>query len=146
MHTLFNGFRIGSDRDLGILWLFVRRVDPSKILYLTCARFFVKLLRISLLADRQGRGHEDLDEVYSATQDNLPRPETVDTIRRNERGDDDEACVGHELRHFGYTPDVLDPIVRIEAKICVQAMSNIVPVQNVDLHLPIEQFAFEPVR
>jgi hypothetical protein len=49
---------------------------------------------------------------------------------RDERGDDDQAGIGHQLRHFADAADILDPVGLGESQILVEAVAHIVAIEQ----------------
>src|ERR1700719_1230534 len=126
-----------------ILRFLVRGVNPGEVLYLTRSSAFVKALRITALAHLQRSGDVDLDKIDVITEDNLPRSTSIQAIRRNQRGDNNQPRIRHQLRDFRNTANVLHAIDRRKSKIGVQSVANVVAIQNKDLHVTIEQIRFK---
>ena len=64
---------------------------------------------------------------------------------RDERDDDDQPGIGHQARRFGDAADVLDAVGFGEAEILVEAMADIVAVEDVAVLALGGQALFEQV-
>ena len=129
--------------DFGVIRCFVGRIDSSELTNLSRARPFVEIFGIARFANLQRRINEHFDELRIALERDLAGTAAIHSIGRDERGDYDRTCVGHQFRHFTNAANVLHPIVWREAKIRGQAVPDIVPVQHVGVHASMEQIAFE---
>src|SRR5262249_47543972 len=78
-----------------------------------------------------------LDEV--ARLHDTPDAIAVGAIRRDERRQVDDAAVGEELRDLADAADVLGPIFGREAEIGVQAVTDVVAVEDVSAHAAIPE-------
>ena len=64
----------------------------------------------------------------------VSRPAAFGFERRNERAEHDEAGVGHQPRHLAHAPDVLDAIGGGEAQVFVEAVANVIAVEQCRVH------------
>src|SRR6267378_6476478 len=121
-----NGLLVRVHYDLGILWSFVGGINSSEFTNLSRARLFIEIFWIARFADFQRRINEYFNKFRVAFERDLPRTAAIHSIRRDERGDYDRTCVGHQFRHFTNAANVLHPIVWRETKIRGQAVPDIV--------------------
>ena len=59
--------------------------------------------------------------------------------RRDERAEHDQADVGHQLRHLADAADVLDPVGGGEAEILVEAVADVVAVEQGGMNAALVQ-------
>ena len=71
----------------------------------------------------------DLEELFRT--DNLPGGPTLGPERRDKRNKHDEPRIHKQLRCLCHAPDILDPVCIREAKIAVEAMPDIIAVQQI---------------
>ena len=126
--AVFRRKRVRFNDKRGIFRWFVRRVDSCEAFDETSAGLFVKALRITLFTRRKWRADIDFAEIGVA--DDLPRHVAIFTIGGDERRQDNEARVVHEFGDFSDAADVLLAVFRREAKIFVQAMADVVAVEQ----------------
>jgi hypothetical protein len=70
-----------------------------------------------------------LDELACGEQ--VARHAPLVAERRNEADEDDQAGIHHQLRHLGNAPDVFHPVRLGEAQVAIQAMANVVAVEQI---------------
>ena len=58
---------------------------------------------------------------------------------RDERDNRDEAGIDHEPGNFRDTPDVLHPVGISEAEIAIEAVPDVVAIQDVGVHAALEE-------
>jgi hypothetical protein len=120
---------VRRDRQLRVGRRLVRRGDPGELLDLAGARLLVEALHVALLADLDRAVDEDLDEIAGLHE--RAHLVAVGPIRRDEGRDGDDAGVGEELRDLADAPDVLGAILGREPEILVQAVPDVVAVEDV---------------
>jgi hypothetical protein len=103
-------------------------------LQLARSRLLIEPLWIAFFADCQRRINEDLHELGAALQGNRPRPGAVGSVGRDERSNNDGAGIGHELGHLGDAANILGAILWRETEVRVQAVPQIVAIENVGVH------------
>src|ERR1700758_5611749 len=124
--------------DFRILRDFIWVVDPGEIFYLTSPSAFVKLLRIPQFADLQGSRDVRLYELDVGAQNDFSRTSTIQTIRGYKRSDHNQTGICHQFCNLGDATDVFHSVFSRKSKVGVQAVTNIVSVQNIDLHMAVE--------
>ena len=103
---------------------------PVKFLSSPRAGLLVEALRVALLGDVERRVDEDLDEL---ARRRAARGPSRRSARNGEMNDDqhDQAGVDHQLRHLGDAADVLDAVGVGEAEVLVEAVADVVAVEQV---------------
>ena len=117
------------EHDFGVLRGLERAVDAGKVLDLAAAGAGVEALGIARLADLERRVDVDLGEGDVAGD--LARQPPLVAERRDERDEDDEPGIGHQPGHFGDAADVLDARLLGEAEVLVEAVADVVAVEDV---------------
>jgi integrase len=133
----------GADDDFRIFGGFVGGVDAGELLDAAGAGFLVEVFRVARLANMEGGADEDLDEIAAAFDGDLAGATPVEPVGGDEGGDDDDAAVGHEFRDFGDAADVFDAVLGGEAEVRVEAVPDVVAVEDVSVDGAVEEFAFE---
>ena len=87
------------------------------------------------------RVDEDLDELVGI--DELAHHLALGAERRDERAQDDHACVDEQLRDFADTADVLHAIGVGEAEVAIQAVADVVAVEHVSVRATRVQLTLE---
>jgi hypothetical protein len=95
------------------------------------------------LGDGQGGVDEDLDEL--AVVEDLAGQAALGAERRDEGGQHDQAGVDHQLGDLGDPADVLDPVLLGEAEVAVEAVPDIVAVQQIGVAAQGVQALFDQV-
>ncbi len=131
------------DVDLGTLRRFVRRIDAGEVLELATTGLLVQPLNVAVFGDRQWR--IDVNLVELARLEQAARHAALGPERRDERHHHDEARIGHQLADFGDSPDVLDPVRIREAQVTVQAVADVVAVEQVGVLAEGEQALLDQV-
>ena len=129
--------------DFRVFRRFVGRIDAGEVLDRAAERPGVEALRVAPGAFLEGRVDEDLDEFALGHQ--FARHAPLGAERRDEGDDDDQPGVGHQPRHFGDAADVLDAVLVGEAEVAVQAVADIVAVEDVGVAARGVQLLFEQV-
>src|ERR1700736_3481925 len=101
----------------------------GKILQLAAARLAIEALDVPPFGLGERRVHEDLDELVSGQEG--ARAPALRPEGRDERYEDDEARIHHEPGDLGHAPDVLHPVLFREPQVLVQAVADIVSVEQV---------------
>ena len=102
---------------------------PVKFVQLAPPGLSVSPFAVPCLGHCQGGVHVDLHEP--SLPDQLPRHLPLRPEGGDERDEDDQSGVDHEVDHFSDAPDVLDAISIGEPKVLVQSVPYIVPVEEV---------------
>ena len=84
-----------------------------------------------------------LDEF--ARRDHASHHLALGAERRDERGDDDQAGIGHQLRHLADAADILDAIGIGEAEILVEPVADIVAIQQEGVAVHSRQLLLDDV-
>ena len=127
----------------GALGPLVRRVDAGEVLQLAPPRLLVEPLGVALLGHAQRRVDEDLDEL--SLLDEGPDAAALALERGDEGRDHDQARVDHQLRHLADPADVLDAVGIGEAEILVQAVPDVVAVEQVGVMAAAVQHPLDEV-
>ncbi len=108
----------------------VGAVDAGEVLQLAGAGLLVEALHVARLGHRQRRVDEDLDELAVAPAARAPcrRSARNGEMKRDQH---DQAGVDHQLGDLGDAADVLDPVVVGEAQVLVEAVADVVAVEQV---------------
>src|SRR3954453_21959786 len=116
---------------------FVRTVDPGEVLELARARLGIEALGIALLRFAERRIDENLEELAFGhhPSDHV----ALGTKWRNERSQQDQAGVGHDPGDLADPADVLDAIGLSETEIPVEAVADIVAVEQEGVTPPRRQ-------
>ena len=122
-----------------MLWRLEGAVDAGEILDLAAAGAGVEALGVARFADLERRIDVDFGELDVAG-DFAGQPPLV-AEGRDERDEDDEPGIGHQPRHFGDAADVLDALGLGEAEVLVEAVPDIVAVEDVG----VPAFGGEPL-
>ena len=133
----------GVDAHLGIGGGLVRGVDPGEIEEFAPPCLFEQALGIVGFGHGQRGIDEDLDEL--AWPDTGASKVTLGSEGRDERGDDDEAGVDHETGHFGGATDVLYPVGIGEPQVLVEAVADVVAVQEIGVAPQLVELALDDV-
>src|SRR5690606_9249260 len=120
-----------------------RAVDAGEILDLAAPRPRIEALWIARLADLEWGIHVDLGKTDIAGD--LSRDTALVAEGRDERDDDDEARVGHELGHFRHATDVLHARFLGETEILVESVADIVAIEDVGMPPLGSEALFEQV-
>ncbi|MEW5304455.1 MAG: hypothetical protein WDW36_007065 [Sanguina aurantia] len=88
------------------------------------------------MAAMNSRFHELIDR---------PRRASLAAIRRNGADQHDQARIDHQVGNFGNAPDILDPVLRCEAEILVDAVTDVVAVQQIRVIAEHVQATFDQV-
>lgn len=105
--------------------------------------FFVEPLHIPLFADLQRRADIDLDKAFFPNKfaGHLPLP--------LERGDkcrhDNKTGIHHQFGYFGNAADILHAVGVGEAEVFVEALANVVAVQDISAIAACMQLHFQSV-
>jgi hypothetical protein len=88
--------------------------------------------------------------VSTKTSTNSPQaavrgPAALGAERRDEGGQHDQAGVDHQLGDLGHPADVLDPVFLGEAEVLVQAVADVVAVQQIGVAAQGVQALFDQV-
>src|SRR4029077_5677643 len=102
-----------------------------------------EILGITRLAHFERRINKHLDKLRIAFERNFARTAAIHSVRRNKRSDDHRAGISHQFRHFAYAANVLHPVAWREPEIRVQAVSDVVAVEDIGVHAAMVQVAFE---
>ena len=127
-------FLSGIESELRRLGRFIWLIDTGEVLDLAGQRSLVQALRIAGDNRFQRRLNEDLQEL--AFRRSVTSQPSFGSEWRDERAEHDEAGVCHQPRHFADAPNVLDPIGGGEAQILVEAVTNVVAVEQRGVHAP----------
>ncbi len=125
---LFGCLALARDNQIRGLGRLIRLIDASEILDLACNGFFVEALWIARYAFGDRRIDEYFDEfaVIEQVAHKLP----LSPERRDERAQNNQPRLDHELGHFADAPDVLDPVNLGESEVLVQPMPDIVAIEQ----------------
>jgi len=93
-----------------------------------------------------GQRRVDVNLEEFARRDHLPDHRALGAERRDERGDDDQASVGHHLRHFADAADVLDSIGVRESQVAIQPVAYVIPVEQKGMAIHARQLLLDQVR
>ncbi len=107
-------------------------------------RHCIEPLGISLRADLHGCGKIGFDEPLRSHY--FAGHHTIFVHRRNERCDNDEASVIHQLCNVSDSPDVFASVLGTKTKISRQAMSDVVAVQDIARVSCTDQSVFKLIR
>jgi len=131
---------VGFDDELRVLRFLIGSRDAGELRDLPCPRLLVVPFGIPVFADIQRAFTEYLYErpVLCEVPGILP----VCPVRGYECRHIDDACLPEEVGHLADPPDVLLAILRGEAEIFVQAVPNVVSVQNIGDVAPFEKSLF----
>ncbi len=129
--------------DLRRLGSLIRTVDAGEVLDLAGPRPLVEPLGIAGFGDGERRIDKDLDEF--AGLEDLPRQLPLGPEGRDEGREHDQAGIDEQFGDFRHAPDVFDAIGCREAEIPVDAMPQIVAVEQVGVTAEREQSLFDHV-
>ena len=135
--------RHGVEHQLRRFRRLVGRIDAGEIGNAAGARLGVQALDVALLAHFQRRIDEHLDEL--AGREQVAGHPSFAAERRDERDQHDQAGIDHQFRNFGDAADVLDAVLVAEAKVVVQAMADVVAVEQVGVVAAGEQAFFDHI-
>src|SRR5579872_2957518 len=109
-----------------MFWRFVSLIDTGEVLDLTAKGPAIKPFRIARDALLDGSIDEDLDEFAARHQfaHHLP----FGSEGRDKRAQHDQTGLGHKLRHFANSADILDPVGFGETEIPVKSVTNVIAV------------------
>lgn len=108
---------------------------------LTAARPGIEPLWIPGFTDCHGGIDKHLDEVAGGEPG--PDPVAIAAVGGDEGGDADEPGIHHEFSDLADASDVFDAVPGGEPQIRAEAVSDVVPVQEVDLPADAEEFLLE---
>ena len=128
--------------DLRILGRFVAGIDAGEVADLARPRLAVEALGVAPFAQRQRGVHEHLDELALLHQ--AARHPPLVAERRDQRDQNDQPGIDEQLRHLGDAADVLHPVGIGEAQVAVQAVADVVAIQQVAVAASRRQPAFHP--
>src|SRR6266702_1341212 len=128
-HALFRRQRCRVDPQLWVGRGFIRRRHAGKRRNFSRPGFRIEAFRIAASARVDRRGEMGFDKF--AGSDDLARHGPVFTHRRNERRDDDEARVVHQLGDVCDSANVFAPIFLFEAEVGRQAVADIVAIKDI---------------
>src|SRR5581483_2024129 len=134
----------GPEHELGLLRRLVRRRDAGELGDLPGAGLRVQALHVAALALLDRTVDEDLDEV--ARLHDGAHAVAVAPVRRDERRQVDDAGVGEELCDLADAADVLRPVLGREAEVGVQAVADVVAVEDVRAHAAVPERLFDRDR
>jgi hypothetical protein len=115
--------------QLRVLWWLVGGRDAGEVRYLTPACLLVQSLRVAALCDVERGVDKNLNELTVLEQH--PGHLTLGPERRDEAAQHNHARVNHEFCDLADPADVLDPVRVGEPEVGVQAMTQVVPVQDI---------------
>ena len=119
----------GLDDQVGLLRRLVRAVHAGEVLDGAGAGLFIQPLGVALHADLDGGIDEDFQEFALAHQ--LTRHAAFGAERRDEGGQHDQAGIHEQLGGLAHAADILHPVGIGEPQVLVQAMADIVAVQQI---------------
>ena len=122
----------------------VWRGDTGELLDLAGAGLLVEALQVALLAHLDRAVDEHLDEV-PLLHDGAHLV-AVGAVGRDERGQGDQPGVREELRHLADAADVLGPVLGREAEVLVEAVADVVAVEDVGPDAALEETLLEIAR
>ncbi len=116
---------------------------PVKFLIMPRTGLGIEPLRVTPHALLERRVDMNLDELVGADKATNHIP--LGPIGRNERADHDQSGIDHQLRDFARAPDIFDPISLGEAEVAVEAVSDVVAVQQHRMMRHREQLLLDEV-
>jgi hypothetical protein len=129
--------------QFGIFWRLIRRVDPGEVLDLAGQCAPIQALWIARDALFKRRIDEDFDEF--AVFEQFANHGALGMKRRDERAQRDQAGLGHQFRHLANAADILDPVRFSETKILVQAVPDVIAVQQHGVRAAGMQMRFDHI-
>src|SRR4029079_17348269 len=124
-------------------WL-VRAVDAGKVLELAGPCLGIKSFDIALLRFGERRIDENLEEL--PFRDHPANHVALSPERRNEGGEHNQARVSHQSRHFADAADVFDPVRFGEAEVAIEAVADVVAVEQEGVAAARRKLLFNQVR
>jgi hypothetical protein len=94
-------------------------------------RSLTPLSRSASIRAASGMPHRPKPPHELALAEHLPRHPPLGAERRDEADQHDQPRIDHQLRHLGHAADVLHPVLVGEAQVLVQAVADVVAVQDV---------------
>src|SRR5207247_226455 len=143
-HALLDALGVGAEGDFGVERRLVRRRDASEFRNLSGTGLLVEPRQLALLADLQRTVDHHLDEVAGLHEG--AHLVAVGAVGRDEGSQRDDAGVGEQLRHLADAADVLGPVGGREAEVLVEAVADVVTVEDEGVHTPFPQRLLERHR
>src|SRR5262249_29617448 len=131
------------DGEFRLERLLVRVVDAGEVFQLSSTGFLVQALRIALFAGGNRRIDENLDERQLACHVQGPDSIAVLAIGADEAGHGDHATVGKKLGDFADAADVFLAVGGRKPQVLVEAVADVVAVQNVGQPAALHQGMFQ---
>ena len=121
---------LSVDDKVGVVRLLEPGIAAGELLHFAGLHLGVEPFGIAGGAGFEGGLHVDFEEIRVADDFSGEAAEFV--VRRDERGNHDDAAIGEEFRHFGDASDVLETVFVGEAEVLVQARAHVVAVEDFD--------------
>ena len=122
----------------------VRRIDAGEVGQPTATRLRVQAFRIARFRDVER--HVDEHFAKLVRRDEASREPALRAERRDERYKHDEASVNHQARDFRDAAYVFDAIGLRESQIRIQAVTNVVAIEQIRVHAESMQALLDEVR
>src|SRR5580704_5165156 len=110
------------------LWGFIRGIEASQIFERACLRLSIQSFGVTTDAVFDWRINENFNEFSDLHKG--PYPVAFGSVGRDERAQNYEAALSHQLCNFADPPDVLHPIGLGKAQITIESVANVVAVQQ----------------
>ena len=113
--------------QLWVIWWFIWRGNSGKVWQFTLSGQLVESLGVTLLADFDGGINKDLKEFSGIHQLAHLLPLTLKG--RDERDQDNQACIQHQLGDFSDTSDIFCSVFLLETKIPVESVTYVISIE-----------------
>ena len=127
--ALVDALAIRIEDQFSGLGLFIGRRDSRELRNLARPRLLVESLDVAALAGLDAGLDPGFDEV--ALTHDLAHSIAIGTVGRNEGREDDDSCVGEELRDLANAADVLGSILGRKTEVRIQPHSDVVAIEDV---------------
>ena len=131
------------DGQFGLLRRLIGTVNAGEVLDRARLGLFIKALGVTLHADFQRRVDKNLDEFGCANQ--LARHAPLGTERRDERHQHNQAGIDEQLGGLADAADILHPVGVGETQIPVEAVADIVAIQQIGVLAVSHQALFHQI-
>ena len=121
----------GSKDEIRCLGRFVGSIDPGEAGELSRPGLREQSFGVAVLAHVSGSVDEDLEIAKPSGSMVRSHSLAVCTIRGDERDHSDHSGVGKQSGHLSHSTHVLGPIGRLEAQIGIQAVPEVVAVEQI---------------
>src|SRR5690606_19161562 len=129
--TLFRSGAGAVDDNLGIFRPLIVGRDTGEILDLAGPRLFIKPLDVARLADFERGVDKNLEKLILLHERARHLPLALEG--RDEGDEGDQPGIDHQPRRFTDAADILDPVRIGEAKILVEAVADVIAVEQIGM-------------